>query len=232
MRSKIILVLALVMGVVTTVMFFNYMKQFDTETVANQNMTTVVAAKEKIAKNELITAEKLTTIEVPSEGLHEQAIVSMDGLAGQYATADIEAGEVLLDHRVQDEKEETIFVSKKVGEGNRGVSIGVNFVQSVSNLVEPEDKVDVIFTEVIEMPGEQQDIVESSILLREVRVLAVDRRMIETQNEAEPHAEYSSVTLELSPEDTVKLVNAYESGSLHLAVHSRIVADVVNDTDE
>ncbi|WP_243296989.1 Flp pilus assembly protein CpaB [Bacillus litorisediminis] len=232
MRSKIILLLALVMGVVTTFLFFNYMKQFDSETVANQNMTTVVAAKDKISKNELITAEKLMTIEVPSEGLHEQAILSMDGLAGQYATADIEAGEVLLNHRVQDEKEETIFVSKKVGEGKRAVSIGVNFVQSVANLVEPEDRVDVIFTEVIEMPEPQQDIVETTTLLREVRVLAVDRRMIETKDEAEPHTEYSSVTLELSPEDSVKLVNAYESGSVHLAIHSRIVADVTNDTDE
>ncbi|HWO77051.1 MAG TPA: Flp pilus assembly protein CpaB [Bacillus sp. (in: firmicutes)] len=232
MRSKIILLLALVMGVVTTFLFFNYMKQFDSETVTNQNMTTVVAAKDKISKNELITAEKLMTIEVPSEGLHEQAILSMDGLAGQYATADIEAGEVLLNHRVQDEKEETIFVSKKVGEGKRAVSIGVNFVQSVANLVEPEDRVDVIFTEVIEMPEPQQDIVETTTLLREVRVLAVDRRMIETKDEAEPHTEYSSVTLELSPEDSVKLVNAYESGSVHLAIHSRIVADVTNDTDE
>ncbi|WP_243354982.1 Flp pilus assembly protein CpaB [Bacillus litorisediminis] len=230
MRSKIILVLALIMGVVTTVLFFNYMKQFDIETVANQNLTTVVAAKEKIAKNEKITADKLMTIEVPSEGLHEQAILSMEGLAGQYATADIEVGEVLLDHRVQNEKEETIFVSKKVTEGNRAVSVGVNFVQSVANLIEPEDRVDVLFTDT--NVKDELGRVETVTLLREVRVLAVDRRMIETKDEAEPYTEYSSVTLELSPEDSVKLVNAYENGSVHLAIHSRIVADVSNDTDE
>ncbi|GAA0340437.1 hypothetical protein GCM10008967_33500 [Bacillus carboniphilus] len=230
MRSKIILMLALLMGVVTTVLFFNYMKQFDTETVAKQNLTTVVAAKEKILKNEVISTEKLMTIEVPTEGLHSNVIKSMEGLSGQYATAVIEPGEVLLDHRVMDEKEETVFVSRKLNEGMTAVSIGVNFVQSVSNLVEPEDQVNVIFSEVVQIG--QEKVVRTEMLLENVRVLAVNRRMIETQNEEEPHEEYSAVTLEINPSDSVKLVNALERGNLHLAIHTRIVADVKKDSNE
>ena len=44
-----------------------------------------------------------------------------------------------------------------------------------------------------------------------------------TKKEDEEYVEYSSVTLELKPEDAVKLVNASEKGDLHLTIHSKII---------
>ncbi|QOR67506.1 Flp pilus assembly protein CpaB [Cytobacillus suaedae] len=221
MRSKIIMLLALVMGIVTTVLFFNYMNQFDTQAVINENTVPVVQAKGLIKENQRITSDMLVIAQVPKDGIHPQTITEFSQVEGQYATSDIEAGEILLSHRVKSEKEETLFVSRKVTDGHRGVSVGVNFVQSVSNLIEPEDVVDVVFSEVVKVNN--IDTVVTKQILSKVRVLAIGRKMIAATSEDEVYAEYSSVTLELKPEDSVTLINASERGNIHLTIHTKIV---------
>jgi pilus assembly protein CpaB len=221
MRSKIIMLLALVMGIVTTVLFFNYMNQFDTQAVINENTVPVVQANGLIKENQRITSDMLVIAQVPKDGLHAQTVTELSEVEGLYATSDIETGEVLLTHRVKSEKEETLFVSRKVTEGYRGVSVGVNFVQSISNLIEPEDVVDVVFSEVVKVNN--VDTVVTKQILSKVRVLAIGRKMIAATSEDEVYAEYSSVTLELKPEDSVTLINASERGNIHLTIHTKIV---------
>ena len=220
MRSKLILFLALVMGGITTLLFFNYMKQFDTAKVVNQHTVEVVVASERIEENERITGDKLKVTQLPSKGLHPQVVKSIKEVEGKYATSAIEADEVLLSHRIKSSKEETLFVSRKVKEGYRGISIGVNIVQSISNLIEPEDVVDIIASEGVKV--EKKDTIKTEQILSDVTVLAVGRKMLAPTNEEEEYVEYSSITLEVKPEDAVKLVNAAEKGNIHLTVHSRI----------
>ncbi|MDF2606957.1 MAG: cpaB [Bacillales bacterium] len=222
MRSKLILVIALIMGSITTFLFFNYMKKFDEAKIANQNMTEVIVANGKIQENERITSSKVKVIKIPSKGLHSQSIKNTNEVVGKYATAEIESGEVLLGHRIKSSKDELVFVSRKIKEGYRGVSVGVNFIQSVSNLIEPGDTVDVISTEVIK--DGNRNIVRTVQILSKVNVLAVGRKMVTVKGkeEEEKYAEYSSVTLELLPDDAIKVVNFSERGNIQLTVHSKI----------
>ena len=53
-------------------------------------------------------------------------------------------------------------------------------------------------------------------------VLAVGRKMVAATSEEEEYVEYTTVTLEVKPEDAVKLVNAAEKGNIHFTVHSKI----------
>jgi pilus assembly protein CpaB len=220
MKTKLVLVLAIIMGLITTYLFYDYMKQYEVETTIQENMTKVLVAKEPIKKNQRISAGMVEFAEVPEMAVHPKVITLVSDIEGLYATSNIEKGESILTHRVKSEKEETLFVSKKVTEGHRAVSIGVNFVQSVSNLIEPEDYVDVIFSEQIK-EGEKE-VIKSEIILSKVRVLAIGRKMIESTSETE-HVEYSSATLELVPADALKLVNASQRGSLQLALHTRVI---------
>lgn len=229
MRSKLILFLAIVMGVVTTYFFYQYMNQFNVETTASENKVAVVTASELIMKNERISRDMLEMTQIAEANVHAQMIRDMDEIEGQYVTANIEAGEHLLSHRVQHETEENLFVSRKVRDGYRAVSVGVNMVQSVTTLIEPEDDVDVVFSEQINRTndneeGNNQTNVVTDIILEEVRVLSVGRRMIES-NTVEDYMEYSAVTLELMPQDVVTLVNASERGNIHLSLHSRLDPD-------
>ncbi|WLD93941.1 Flp pilus assembly protein CpaB [Alkalihalobacillus sp. AL-G] len=215
MRSKLVLMLAIIMGIITTVLFFNYMKQYDSETVSSQTKVEVVVATGEIKRNHLISKNMLELKPVPEQSVHENTVTEIEDAIGLVSTANIVKGETLLSNHLQNTKEESLFVSRKVRDGFRAVSVGLNFPQSVSNLIEPEDNVDVIAT------FKEGDKFISEIIVENTRVLAVGRRMLES-TEGEPYVEYTSATLELRPEEAVKVVNSNEKGNIHIALRSRV----------
>ncbi|WP_349409454.1 Flp pilus assembly protein CpaB [Pseudalkalibacillus sp. SCS-8] len=225
MRSKLVLTLAIVMGLITTFLFFDYMKQFNAETVATKTKMEVVVAAQEIERNTAITEDMLEIRLLPEEGVHENAVTDIKLAINQYSTADLASGEPVLSHHLQNGKEETLFVSRKIRDGYRAVSIGLNFPQSVSNLIEPDDQVDVIATK---KNGEK---IETEFAVENVRILAVGRRMIET-TEGEPYVEYTSATVEVQPHQAVELVNAMESGTVHIALRTRVQSKEEADSDD
>ncbi|NDI36375.1 Flp pilus assembly protein CpaB [Chengkuizengella sediminis] len=227
MRSKITLILAVVMGLVTTLLFYKYINEMNTSPEVNVKLVEVVSTKQEILENQVITNDLIELVKVPESGAHPQAIKDSEQVIGKIALTNITSGEIILPHRIGSGAEESLFVSRKITEGFRAVSIGVNFVTSVSNLIEPEDIVDVIWTHENKDTGE----IESEILLEEIRVLTVGRRMIESIPDTE-YVEYTSSTLELSADDAVTIINASNTGAIQLILHSRIDdEDVIKDEE-
>lgn len=222
MRSKIVLAAALLMGIITTVLFFNYMKQFDEASASSKSLVSVVSAKQAIKENTIITAGMLELKQIPAGAAHAQAVANVQEAAGKVAASSLIPGEILLSHHLKDQKEEAMFVSKKVREGYRAVSIGVNIVQSVSNLIEPGDYVDVVYSK----KDKGTDKLLSQIILENVHVLAIGRRMVEAEPDT-PYAEYAQVTLELTPANGVEAINADEDPDAYvsLMLHSRVLQD-------
>jgi pilus assembly protein CpaB len=217
MKAKLLLILAVFMGLITTFLFFNYMQKYDSTAVMNEQTTSVLVAKQDIKQNQKISQSMVELKKIPEKGIHQDAVTDASVVVGKYTTSSFLAGEQILAPKVQNATEENVYVSRKVKEGHRAVSLGVNFVQTVSNLIEPEDYVDVIVSEA----DPDTDKIISEMILKKVRVLAIGRRMIQPV-EGEPYVEYSAVTLELNPEQTVEAVNADERGNIHLALHTRV----------
>jgi pilus assembly protein CpaB len=223
LKAKTALMLSVMLGIITTILFFQYTKQFSAEPATVTVPTIdIVVAKEKIGKNEKITSEKIEMIQMPEETVHPKAIKSLTEVEGMLATAMIEKGELILSHRIGSKKDESVYVSRKVKDEYRAVSVGVNFNQSVSNLIEPEDEVDVVFSKMVK-DATNKDVPKTEIILKKTRVLAVGRKMQTPENTEEPYVEYSSVTLELKPDDAVKLINASEEGKIHFILNNRPV---------
>lgn len=220
MKSKMVLMLSLIMGIITTFLFFQYTKQMKTEKTAAIQTVAVVIAKERIEKNEKISSSKLEIVQMPENSILPEGVKTIPEAEGKLANSMIEKGEPVLSHRLGTEKEEGVYVSRKVKEGYRAISIGVDINQSVTNLIEPEDQVDVIFTK-ITMDPSKQPVSQSMILLKQARVLAVGRKMLTPEDTKEPYTEYSSITIELKPEDALKLVNAKEEGKIHFILNKR-----------
>jgi len=220
MKSKFILILALVMGAITTFLFFNYMNQFDSQVAISESMAEVVVAKGRISANTKLDSSLVEKVSLPEKGLHPQVIRDISELEGLYVTSAIEAGEPILTHRLQSEVEEQLFVSRKVKDGYRAVSVGVNFVQSVSNLIQPEDYVDVVFSEVV---STNPTVIKTEQILTKARVLGIGRKLVAPTETTEEYVEYTSVTLELKPEESVRLINASERGNIQFTIHTRLL---------
>lgn len=226
MRSKLILIAALLMGIVTTVLFFNYMKQYKEAPALSRNLISVVALKQEVRQNTKLTAGMLEVVQIPMDSVHPAALKTPAEADGKVTASNLAAGEVLLSNHLKDQKEEAQFVSKKVRDGYRAVSIGVNIVQSVSNLIEPGDFVDIVFTKPDKLTEERL----STVLLENVHVLSIGRRMVEAEVDT-LYEEYAQVTLELKPADGIKTINADEDpdGIVSLMLHSRIVKDAAKE---
>ncbi|MDQ0256984.1 pilus assembly protein CpaB [Evansella vedderi] len=230
MKSRIILALALIMGAFTTFLFVQYVQQFKAAEAVNDSVVDVVVAKHPIVENQIITSDMLEIIRVTENNLHANTVHSMNEVVGHFAITTIEEGEILLSHRTKSDKEEMTLVSRKVQEGYRAVSVNADFVRSVSNLIEPEDYVDVILTETV-ATNENDTELQSTLIFSEVRVLAVGRKMLPPVNDQVTYMEYSSVTLELEPEEATKLINSAEKGNIHFTLHSSITSEDEKEKD-
>ncbi|MDC3416942.1 Flp pilus assembly protein CpaB [Aquibacillus salsiterrae] len=217
MRSKVVFLLSLVMATITTFLLINYMQQTDVKGQTGPVMADVIVAKDVISENQRITREMVEVKKMVKEDIHPKTVTSLEEIDGKFATTKIDQGEVILAHRLKAEEEEAQVVSRKIKEGYRAVSIGVNIVQSVTNLIEPEDTVDVLFTETL-----KDESIKTKQILTNVRVLAVGRK-ITTPQPDDTYVEYSSVTLELIPDDARKLVEASEKGTIHLTLNSSLI---------
>jgi len=220
-KAKLILILAVIMGLLTTFLFYQYMQKFEeTDTASPSEWVEVVTTSQAIVENQRMTSEMLTMKRLPKEAVTVDHVKDVNQVVGKVAGASLSEGEAVLTHRLVDGEKESLIVARKIQEGYRAVSVGANLVQTVSNLIEPEDHVDVFVSEVKQESGE----IESELVLGDIRVLAVGRRMLELDS-LEAYVEYSSVTLEVDAIDAVKVVNANERGNIHLVLHSRIIPE-------
>jgi pilus assembly protein CpaB len=166
------------MALVTTVLFNNYLKQLDKKYKKNENKISILVAKQFIGKNEKITKDMLQLKEFSSDSVQPEAIKKIEDVEGKYALVDIQEGEALLPFRFTNQFEEEQVITRKIRDGYRAVSVEVNLVESVSNLVQPEDYVDVVFSENTGAEGVRK-IVDTQPILENVRVLAVGKRLKE-----------------------------------------------------
>jgi pilus assembly protein CpaB len=231
MKSRNILILALVMALITTFLFNKYLKDIDMKYKKSQNKITVVTAKNPILKNEKVARDMLELKEISEDAVLPDSVKSIELVEGKYALADISQGETLLSFRFTSEYEEEKQITRKIRHGFRALSVEVNFVESVSNLIQPEDYVDIIFSENIRQDAGKNNII-TEITLENVRVLAVGKSLTEESEQKEQEnsskqnekavVQYTSVTLELKPEDAVKLINNDERGNIKLVLRSKI----------
>ena len=108
--------------------------------------------------------------------------------------------------------------------GMRAVSTEISPETGAGGFILPNDRVDVILSKHDKNPDRNGagDIVNSEIILTNIRVLAIDQAPRE--KDGQNSLVGKTVTLELKPEQTETLARARQSGTLSLALRS--IADV------
>ena len=202
------------MAIITTVLFRQYLVSIDNKARAASQTITVVVAKVDIKANQKVTSDMLESKDVSAGSILSDAIKKNSDLVGKYAVTDLKAGEVLYPIRFTDLVTEDKDLTLKIAEGARAVSIGVSDVTAVAKMIQPEDYVDIVYT----ING------QTSMLMENVRVLAVGKSLVDTNTSKEDSAaaDYGTITLQLYPGDVVKVVNANETGSLKFVLRGKL----------
>ncbi len=113
------------------------------------------------------------------------------------------------------------FLAAALGPGMRAVTVGVSTTSAVAGFVFPGDRVDIMLTQEVPGGGDGQPLKVSETIIRNVRVLATDKRMSAQNAEGKTEVvDFSTVTLEATPRIAEKIAVAQTLGQISLSLRS------------
>jgi pilus assembly protein CpaB len=155
---------------------------------------------------------------------------AMKNVAGSIARAPFIAGEPIREAKLV-KANGSGFMAAILPTGMRAVSTEISAETGAGGFILPNDRVDVILTKrekVADKSG--TDVVNSEIILPNVRVLAIDQAPKE--KDGQNAVVGKTVTLELKPEQAETLARARQGGTLSLALRSIADVNMVENTDD
>lgn len=227
-RSWLILGTALVIGGLAAFGVNRYIQRQveDIEARAKATKTVrVVVPKEDLPKGAVIEAGMVAMREVPAEWAHSNAISpdQFDRIEKQTLAYPAARGEMLLWSQLEGQRAPTF--SSRLPTGRRAITVPVDEVNSISGMVEPGDRIDLVVT------ARRDSKVFMFPLLQNVLVLATGTHAATDGSDKEgKQRTFTTITLEASPEDAQKVLAAREVGKL--AALLRAPGDAVRTSSE
>ena len=203
-------------------------KPSPTEAITLQTVD-VLVAKSDIGLGQTVTAEAVQWQTWPAATASNSFIRRNDRpdattqVAGSIARAPFIAGEPIREPKLV-KANGSGFMAAILPAGMRAVSTEISPETGAGGFILPNDRVDVILSKREKNPdrGGSTDIVNSEVILSNVRVLAIDQAPKEKDGQTSVVGK--TVTLELKPEQAETLARARQSGTMSLALRS--IADV------
>jgi pilus assembly protein CpaB len=181
------------------------------------DLTQIVVVSKDIEPGTKINRDMLTTEKIPEKYVHANAISpdDMDILVGQTLNFPLKQGDPVLFTDLGEERMRLRMekLSSKVTKGERALSIPVDMVSGISNLIQPNDHVDILGTFMNLGTGEEATIT----LLQNITTLAIGSSM---SGENQNGQSYSTVTLLVTLQEAELLTFAQERGRLILILRS------------
>ena len=164
---------------------------------------------------------QMKTIAMPKESLPVGGFSDPAVVAGRVVIRPLSAGDHITEQKLMPIKGGAAaasgVMSFLVPQGHRAVTVSVNEVAGVAGFLAPNNRVDVVLTTPI--PNSPKGETITKIVLQNVPLLATGQ--ITEQKDGKPVL-VPTVTLDLTPEDSEKLVHASRSGSLQLLLRNII----------
>jgi pilus assembly protein CpaB len=211
MKPMVLMVIALGCGLVAA---FGVSQHMGSSSAATTESLSVAVASKEIDINEALSPENVQMVEWPGDQAPQGVILDLAQLEGMYARARLYPGEPILAGKIMDDS--AAGSSVRIPEGYRAVSVKVALDSSVSNLIEPGDRVDVI---AILRPTSRNPVGMAKTILKGVRVFAVNSNIVRSLDNDAPD-EARAVSLLLTPEQAETLMMANEMGTIKLAMRS------------
>ncbi|TWD55761.1 pilus assembly protein CpaB [Agrobacterium vitis] len=146
---------------------------------------------------------------------------AMKDLDGSIVRLPIFEGEPIRIEKVADASGSTL--SALLPAGKRAVAVEISVATGAGGFILPNDRVDVIMVRKLSQDGNKDDMHVSSVLLSNVRVLAIDQQIEEKQG-GRRSVIGTTATLELTPEQAIALASGQQAAE-RLSLTLRSVAD-------
>jgi len=210
-----ILLLAIVIGLVTSAAVFSYLTRKEEAGGAKEVIQVVVATVE-IEPRQVIGEEMLKVKKIPAQFVHSSAFKDPRQLLGKVVKERILAGEIILQERLLQGKkgEDSSRLSALIPEGKRAFTIAVDSESGVGGMLQPGDFVDILGTFDSNTAGE--DI--TALFLQNIEILAIAEETAGEKKSRGKGKEETTVTLLLTSWEAEQLALAKEKGVVRLAL--------------
>lgn len=178
----------------------------------DDNLQAVVVATVEIPFGQMIEAQQVTVVRMPTGTVPDDSFDAPDKVVGKIATFPMLRGDILRSARVAEHLGGSTLASL-IESDKRAISVRVDDVVGVGGFLLPGNRVDVLATR--QMSGSNDS--ESRTILQDLRVLAVDQTA--STDKTQPVV-VRAVTLEMTPKEAEVLVKAMSEGRLQLALRN------------
>jgi pilus assembly protein CpaB len=202
---------ALVVGVAATFSVYQLVIQRGNDADRDPTIPVVVAVDE-VPEGIPLTETGLRVKRYPVDAVPAGAFREVDSLVGRVARVPIFAGEPVLDGKLAPTGSGA-GLEVKISAGHRAMSIPVNDYAGIAGLIQPNSRVDVLVTL---RPDNRRRDRTAKVFLENLRVLSVGTEL--GRDEKGKPISASTVTVEVTPEQTELLAVAMNEGVLHLAL--------------
>jgi pilus assembly protein CpaB len=180
-----------------------------------RTMTEVVVAKRDLPPGAAVDADTMAVRSMPSEFVPGGAVspAAFDELAGSRLVQAMRSGEPLLPASVEPARDGAF--STRIRPGIRAMTIQVDEVNSVSGMLQPGDRIDLMFTvrpPVVAGTSPADEI--TATLMQDLAVLATGSQVAASADPAAIGRPFTAITVEVSPEQAQRLIVAQRSGRL------------------
>jgi pilus assembly protein CpaB len=173
----------------------------------------VVVAKFDLIAGEAVSADNMAVRPIPVDLAPGSALrpEQFDAKSGMRLARGLRSGEPLLAEILQ--PAETGGLSARVRQGIRALTISVDDVNAVSGMLRPGDRIDLLFSARAQGADAGAAVETARVLVQNVAVLATGRQLRPGADEGGARP-FTSITVELSPEDATRLVVAQRTGRI------------------
>lgn len=208
-RTWILLLIALSVGGLAAMAARSYLthQMQAIEATAKGKTVTVIVAKHDVPKGAVLSADNMAVRPIPVEYAQSTALTPDDfeRVDGQRLGYPVKSGEMILWGLMETQRAPTF--SAHVAAGRRAMTVPVDEINSISGMLEPGDAIDLLAT--IDRNGKRT----TFPVMQDVTVMATGQR---SQDDAKSGTarQYSTVTIDTSPDQARLLIAAREAGKL------------------
>lgn len=237
MKQKIVLIIAVGMGLLAFVLTKMYLTAERNKLYENAARVSILVAREDLPRGTVLTTQNMRSEDVFKSSVNNQVFESdkIQFLIGKTLEFPLRKGTAISWFHVGANLDQLSGIAPTIRSGMRAISIPVSSETAVSGLVRPNDKVDILgtFSFLDEAnPGEMKTV--TFTVLQDVVILATGQETARAELEitgGRRRSSYSTVTISVFPEEAELLAFAMNvQGTLTLSLRNPNDVSVLEQT--